>query len=60
MCALMVVQTDDPLMGYEIQVWVGDYSVVPRVKSDLAAPPPATAVLGDFMRSPAPPSPAGA
>ena len=27
------------------------------VKSDLAAPPPATAVLGDFMRSPAPPLP---
>lgn len=34
---VLVVQTDDPLMGYEIQVWVGDYSVVPRVKSDLAA-----------------------
>ena len=29
------------------------------VKSDLAAPLPATAVLGDFMRSPAPPSLAG-
>ena len=30
------------------------------VKSDLAAPPPATAVLGDFVRIPAPPSQAHA
>ena len=34
---VLVVQTDDPLMGYEIHVWVDDYSVVPRVRSDLAA-----------------------
>ncbi len=34
---VLVVQTDDPLMGYEVHVWVDDYSVVPRVTSDLAA-----------------------
>ena len=34
---IRVVQTDDPLMGYEVQVWVSDYSIVPRVKSDLAS-----------------------
>ena len=34
---VLVVQTDDPLMGYEVHVWVDDYSVVPRVRSDLAA-----------------------
>jgi small-conductance mechanosensitive channel len=32
-----VVQTDDPLMGYEVHMWVADYSVVPRVKSDFGA-----------------------
>ena len=35
--SVLVVQTDDPLMGYEVHVWVSDYSIVPRVTSDLAA-----------------------
>ncbi|MGI9623480.1 MAG: mechanosensitive ion channel domain-containing protein [Acidimicrobiales bacterium] len=31
---VVVVQTDDPLMGYEVQMWINDYSIEPRVKSD--------------------------
>ena len=34
---VMVVQTDDPLMGYEVQMWVADYAVAPRVKSEFGA-----------------------
>ena len=29
-----VTQIDDPLMGYDIRMWVTDYAIAPRVKSD--------------------------
>lgn len=32
-----VVAIDDPLMGYEVDMWVSDYSVVPRVRSDFGS-----------------------
>lgn len=32
-----VVQVDDPLMGYEVHLWVDDYSIVPRVRSDFGS-----------------------
>ena len=32
-----VVQIDDPLMGYDVHLWVDDYAIVPRVKSDFGA-----------------------
>ncbi|MGB0114909.1 MAG: mechanosensitive ion channel family protein [Ilumatobacteraceae bacterium] len=32
-----VVQTDDPLMGYEVDLWVADYAVVPQVSSDFGS-----------------------
>jgi len=31
---VFVTQIDDPLMGYDVHMWVNDYAVVPRVKSD--------------------------
>ncbi|MEO1057358.1 MAG: mechanosensitive ion channel domain-containing protein [Actinomycetota bacterium] len=31
---VLVTQIDDPLMGYEVIMWVNDYAIVPRVKSD--------------------------
>lgn len=31
---VVVTQTDDPLMGYEVQMWVEDYAIAPQVKSD--------------------------
>ena len=34
---VVVVQIDDPLMGYEVQMWVEDYAIAPRVKSDFGA-----------------------
>lgn len=33
----VVVQIDDPLMGYEVQMWVDDYTIAPRVKSDFGS-----------------------
>jgi CRP-like cAMP-binding protein len=33
----VVVQIDDPLMGYEVHLWVDDYSIVPRVRSDFGS-----------------------
>ena len=30
----VVVQIDDPLMGYEVHMWIDDYSIVPRVRSE--------------------------
>ncbi len=33
----VVVQVDDPLMGYEVHMWVDDYSIVPAVKSDFGS-----------------------
>jgi small-conductance mechanosensitive channel/CRP-like cAMP-binding protein len=32
-----VVSIDDPLMGYDVQMWVDDYAIVPRVKSDFGS-----------------------
>jgi len=32
-----VVQTDDPLMTYEVDLWVSDYSMEPQVKSDFGS-----------------------
>jgi small-conductance mechanosensitive channel len=32
--AIRIVQIDDPLMGYEVHMWVNDYTIAPRVKSD--------------------------
>jgi len=32
-----VVTIDDPLMGYEVDLWVSDYSIVPRVSSEFGA-----------------------
>ena len=32
-----VVQIDDPLMGYEVQLWVDDFAIGPRVKSDFGS-----------------------
>ena len=29
-----VTQIDDPLMGYDVRMWVDDYAIAPRVKSD--------------------------
>jgi CRP-like cAMP-binding protein len=34
---VLVVQVDDPLMGYEVHLWVADYSIVPRVTSDFGS-----------------------
>ena len=32
-----VVQVDDPLMGYDVQMWIDDHAITPRVKSDFGA-----------------------
>lgn len=32
-----VVQVDDPLMGYEVHLWIDDYTIAPRVRSDFAS-----------------------
>lgn len=34
---IKVKQTDDPLMGYEAQMWIEDYTYAPRVKSDFGS-----------------------
>jgi small-conductance mechanosensitive channel len=31
---VFVTQVDDPLMGYEVRMWVNDFSIAPRVQSD--------------------------
>ena len=31
---VFVTQVDDPLMGYEVRMWVDDYAIAPRVESD--------------------------
>ena len=33
----VVVQVDDPLMGYEVRMWIDDYTIAPRVKSDFGS-----------------------
>lgn len=35
--AARVVQVDDPLMGYEVHLWVDDYERAPRVASDFGS-----------------------
>ncbi|MGI9614464.1 MAG: mechanosensitive ion channel domain-containing protein [Acidimicrobiales bacterium] len=35
--SVRVVQIDDPLMGYEVHMWVDDYAIAPRVKSDFGS-----------------------
>lgn len=32
-----VTQIDDPMMGYEVHMWIDDYAIEPRVKSDFSA-----------------------
>jgi small-conductance mechanosensitive channel/CRP-like cAMP-binding protein len=32
-----VVQIDDPLMGYEVELWIDDYRLAPRVSSEFGA-----------------------
>ncbi len=32
-----IVQIDDPLMGYKVLMWIDDYAIAPRVKSDFGA-----------------------
>ena len=32
-----MVQIDDPLMGYNVHMWIDDYTISPRVKSDFGA-----------------------
>jgi small-conductance mechanosensitive channel/CRP-like cAMP-binding protein len=32
--SVYVTQVDDPLMGYQARMWVDDYAIAPRVKSD--------------------------
>ena len=32
-----VVQTDDPLMTYDIDMWIADYAIAPQVKSDFGS-----------------------
>jgi small-conductance mechanosensitive channel/CRP-like cAMP-binding protein len=29
-----VTQVDDPLMGYQVRMWIDDYAIAPRVQSD--------------------------
>lgn len=31
---VVVTQIDDPLMGYDVQMWVKDYGIVPRVENE--------------------------
>ncbi len=35
--AARVVQIDDPLMGYEVHMWIDDYAIAPTVKSDFGS-----------------------
>lgn len=35
--SVLVVQIDDPLMGYDVLMWIDDYTIAPRVKSDFGA-----------------------
>lgn len=33
----LVVQVDDPLMGYEVHLWIDDYTIQPQVASDFGS-----------------------
>ena len=35
--AIRVVQIDDPLMGYEVDLWIDDFAIAPRVFSDFGS-----------------------
>jgi small-conductance mechanosensitive channel/CRP-like cAMP-binding protein len=35
--SVRVVTIDDPLMGYEVDLWVDDFTVVPRVRSEFGS-----------------------
>jgi CRP-like cAMP-binding protein len=35
--AALVVQVDDPLMGYEVHLWIDDYTITPQVTSDFGS-----------------------
>lgn len=35
--AIKVVQVDDPLMGYQAEMWIDDYTIEPRVRSEFGA-----------------------
>ncbi len=35
--SVLVTTIDDPLMGYDVHMWVEDYAIVPRVKGDFGA-----------------------
>lgn len=35
--AAVVTAVDDPLMTYEVQMWIDDYTISPRVKSDFGS-----------------------
>lgn len=35
--AVRVVQVDDPLMTYEVDMWIEDYAIAPRVSSDFGS-----------------------
>ena len=35
--AVLVTTIDDPLMGYDVHLWVDDFAIVPRVKGDFGA-----------------------
>jgi len=35
--SIRVVQIDDPLMGYEADLWIDDYAIAPRVFSDFGS-----------------------
>lgn len=34
---VLITAIDDPLMGYDVQMWVDDHTITPRVKSDFGA-----------------------
>lgn len=34
---VMVTQIDDPLMGYDVQMWIDDYAIAPTVESQFGA-----------------------
>lgn len=34
---VLIAQIDDPLMGYNVQMWVDDYAIAPRVMSDFGS-----------------------
>jgi hypothetical protein len=35
--SVLVTTIDDPLMGYDVHMWVDDYAIVPRVRGDFGA-----------------------